>query len=309
MRIALHNRRTALGFALLAFAGLLAFSAGAQADPGTVNGTAMSLTVSDTTPAPGQTITISETSTYRDFESGGSSSVMGFGTNLGPPPAGFNLAALSLVSGSCTGDYSGCTYNAANTDAFSASVPPGSTGDTVSGTAQFTVSASAADGDTIRFAGFRKTQVGPNNLGTLTSPLTLTVTGPPPAADLGVSLSATPGSLLLGEVDYDVAVHNNGPAAAATSATITTQLGTQVASVGSTTCTFSSTTKRVSCPIGSVANGATAHATFTANYALVTLGTLPATATRTASSPTDNNAANDSDSANCGAVTSLLIIC
>lgn len=66
----------------------------------------------------------------------------------------------------------------------------------------------------------------------------------------------------------------------------------------------------MTCPIGSLANGATANASFLVTYGLLTINLqLDATATRTASSPTDPNPSNDSDSADCEAATSLLIVC
>ena len=71
----------------------------------------------------------------------------------------------------------------------------------------------------------------------------------------------------------------------------------------------SATTHQASCPIGALASGATTHARFTANFGLLSLGALNATATRTASAPNDPNAANDRATANCTAVTSLLITC
>jgi Domain of unknown function DUF11 len=144
--------------------------------------------------------------------------------------------------------------------------------------------------------------------GTGPTPLVLPPIDVPPTADLGVSLLATAGGLASRQVVYDVAVHNNGRNTAS-SATITTQLSSAVSAVDSATCTINFATDRVSCPIGSVANGATTHATFTATYSLLSLDALPATATRTTSAPFDINAANDSDSAACTALTALLITC
>ena len=138
----------------------------------------------------------------------------------------------------------------------------------------------------------------------------LTVTAPPPAnADLGVDLTATAHGLLTSHINYDAAVTNNGPATA-TGVTITTQLPSAATGITSSTCTYTSSTDQVSCPISSIANGATTHATFRAYFGLLTIGLpLHATATRTASSPTDPNATNDSDTAYCYAITPLLIHC
>lgn len=308
MRIALQHRGAAFGAVLLMLLGLSAFASSAHADPGSVSTGVLTVTVDDTTPAPGQVITVGVEYRRAAGDSGASSANQGFGSYSPPPQIAVNLADLAFVSGSCTGDFSSCTYNPAITNAFDASVPVGNTGDIISGTAQFTVSPSATDGETIAFAGHHEARFplgGTNRNGTPL--LNLTVTAPA-AADLGVSLSATPGGLASSRVAYDVAVHNNGPATAS-SATITTQLSSAASAIAPGTCTFDSATDRVSCPIGSLANGATTHAMFTATYSLLTLGALPATATRTASSPTDNNAANDSDSADCTALTALLITC
>jgi uncharacterized repeat protein (TIGR01451 family) len=310
MRIALQNRGTAFAAALLVATGVLAFSSSAQADPGSVSTGVLTVTVDDTTPAPGQVITVGVQYHRAAGDSGANSANQGFGSYSPPPQVAVNLADLAFVSGSCTGDFSSCTYNPAITNAFDASVPVGNTGDTISGTAQFTVSPSATDGETIAFAGHHEALLPSGNRNRNGTPLlNLTVTGPPPAADLGVALSASAAGLLISHVNYDATVTNNGPAAA-TSATITTQLPSQATSITSSTCTYSSSTDQVSCPIGALANGASAHATFSAYFGLLTIGLpLNATATRTASAPTDTNAANDSDGASCVALTTLLIGC
>jgi Domain of unknown function DUF11 len=305
----LQHRAVAACAVALTMAILLAFAARAQADPGTVTGDdGISLTVSDTTPAPGDTITISESYVVPDADANAIVARMGFGDQFSDDEPAVNLADLSMVPASCTGDFSSCSYSSASPFAFTADVPAADVGDTVTGTAQFTVGAGATDGEAISFFGFHKSS--PNGsifTGVYTPEMVLTVTAP--KADLGVSLGASAAGLLTSHVNYDVAVTNNGPAGA-TSATITTQLASQATSIASATCTFSSSTHKVSCPIGSLADGATTHATFTAYFGVLTIGLpLNATATRTTSSPTDPNAANDSDSAACTALTALLITC
>lgn len=296
--------RATLSAAVTALA-LLVLAGAAQADPGTADGFLMSMTVSDTTPAPGETITISQDYDRTVHDDGATSSVAAFGAN--PAEDAVNLGDLSLVAGSCAGQFSNCAFTPDNRSltAFHADNPVGRTGDVIAGSAQFTVSPSATDGDEIVFAGDHYVDLGrgPTNSG-FTDPITLTVTAPP-AADLGVALSAGSG---LGHINYDATVTNHGPGAAS-SATITTQLSSQAVSITSSTCTFSSTTHQASCPIGTLANGASTHATFTANFGLLTIGPVNATATRTASAPSDPNAANDSATANCSALTSLLISC
>jgi uncharacterized repeat protein (TIGR01451 family) len=257
------------------------------------------MTVDDTTPAPGQTVNFSFTYTLRAGDTNGES--LGFGEDIpNGSTATENLADLSF--GSCGGDLFKCNYDPAQDFAFFGGISGGTPGTAVAGTADFTVSSSATDGEHISAFGLEESQSS-----TISTPrLTLIVTTP--KSDLGVGLSAT-AQLLNPKVNYDAAITNNGPAAA-TSATVTTQLPSQATGITSSTCTYNSSTDQVSCPIGALANGATTHATFTTTYGLLTIGLpLSATATRTASSPTDPNATNDSATANCTAITALLITC
>lgn len=297
---------------LLVALAMLAAATAASADPGTVTGPrGLSMTVDDTTPAPGQTITLdwSYTVPNPDPDASATRALMGFGDRLGGGPAAVNVDDLSFDA--CSGQFTDCTYDTAFALDFQAGVPIGSPDDTITGSATFTVSPSATTGETISFTGYHLAGFAPPQAADTvytSDPLELTVTAPP-SADLGVSLSASSSVLLTDQVNYDVAVTNNGPATAS-SATITTQLPSEATSIASTTCTYSSSTDRVTCPIGSLANGATTHATFTAFYGLLTVGLpLHAQATRTAGSPTDPNAANDSDGADCTALTALIIAC
>jgi uncharacterized repeat protein (TIGR01451 family) len=305
----LPRRTTTLIGVLLLMLGALTYAASAQADPGTVTGPrGLSLTVDDTTPTAGQTITFafSYTMSDQDVDNGTAEFVMGTGLNTGNPPS--NLGELGLVS--CASQFTSCSYDIGRTRfEFDGFVPRPAVGQTATGTATFTVSATATAGDVIGLYGGFRTSDDFNNFNTEASPrLNLTVS-PPPNADLGVGLTATAAGLLISHVNYDAAVTNNGPAAAS-AVTITTQLPSAATSIASSTCTYSSSTDRVSCPISTIANGATAHATFSAYFGLLTIGLpLHATATRTASSPTDSNPSNDSDGASCIAITSLLIGC
>ncbi|WP_051223783.1 DUF11 domain-containing protein [Conexibacter woesei] len=310
---ALSRRTTTFGAVLLLMLGALVHAADAQADPGTVTGPrGLSVTVDDTTPAPGQTVTFSFSYTLSsafDADDGTSEFVMGTGLNTGNPPS--NLAELGLQS--CASQFTSCSYVPGRTRfEFDGFVPTVAYGDTVTGTASFTVSATATPGDVIGLYGGFQSDDGDIVASTEASPrLNLTVTAPPPPAnaDLGVDLRATAAGLLVSHVNYHLAVTNNGPAAAS-GVTITTQLPWAATSIASTTCTYSSSTDQVSCPISSIANGATTSITFRAYFGLLTVGLpLHATATRTASSPTDPNPANDSNGTNCIAITSLLIGC
>lgn len=133
---------------------------------------------------------------------------------------------------------------------------------------------------------------------------------PPPSADLGVSLDAAAGSGLSSAIDYTLAVANNGPLAG-TSATVTVHLPTQTTSVPNLPagCTYASATDKVTCTYGAIAVSGTVSRTFRAQLGLLTLGSLPATATRTASAPLDINASNDSSGITCSAVTGAIILC
>jgi hypothetical protein len=135
---------------------------------------------------------------------------------------------------------------------------------------------------------------------------TFQVTG---RADLAVGLTAS-ASPLAGAINYTQTAVNNGPTTSATS-TVTTTLPTQTAGVTGlpANCAYNATAKSVACTATGLATGATATHAFTANLDLLTLGSLPATATRTTSSPIDPNPANDTVTATCTALTSLVITC
>ncbi|WP_405433508.1 hypothetical protein [Streptomyces anulatus] len=133
---------------------------------------------------------------------------------------------------------------------------------------------------------------------------------PAPNADLAVGLTAVPAPLLSSAITYTQTATRNGPATI-TTGTVTTTLPSQTTGVTGlpANCTYNNTGKTVACTITGLASGATATNTFTAQQNLLTLGTLPATATRTTSTPTDPNTANDTATKTCTAVTSLIITC
>lgn len=130
----------------------------------------------------------------------------------------------------------------------------------------------------------------------------------PPSADLAVRLSAKSG-LLNPTIEYTVKGTNHGPGTVS-SGTITLRVPPNTASVSSSTCTYNASAKTVSCPTGPVANGATVTHKVKTTIGLLTVGLpLDATATRTASSPSDPNPGNDAATAHCVAATSLVILC
>ncbi|MFF8958599.1 hypothetical protein [Streptomyces sp. NPDC014894] len=136
--------------------------------------------------------------------------------------------------------------------------------------------------------------------------LPFTVTG---EADITVGLTATT-TPLSGAISYAQTATNNGPSIA-TGGTVTTQLPAQTTSVTNLpgNCSYNGTAKTVACTLTNLADNATATNTFTARLGLLSLGPLPATATRTTSTPTDPNPANDSATTSCTVITGLIILC
>ncbi|MEK2492716.1 hypothetical protein WN990_24505 [Kitasatospora purpeofusca] len=134
--------------------------------------------------------------------------------------------------------------------------------------------------------------------------LNLTVTG---TADLAVGLTAASG---LGSITYTQTTTNNGPATATGTAVTTTLPGatTSVTALPAD-CVYDSTAKAVTCTVNSLANGTAATRTFTAHIGALALGSLPATATRTAGAPQDPDPANNTATATCNALTGLIITC
>ncbi|GII98810.1 hypothetical protein CLV28_0578 [Sediminihabitans luteus] len=128
-----------------------------------------------------------------------------------------------------------------------------------------------------------------------------------PAADLAVDLSASPNGILTSTVKYELDVANGGPGALS-AATITTTFSGAVTNVTSPDgCTSAGGT--VSCPIGALASGASTTAEFSVQPGLLALGPFTATSVRTTSTPNDPNPANDTATASCTALTSLIVIC
>ena len=130
----------------------------------------------------------------------------------------------------------------------------------------------------------------------------------PPAADIQVRLSAS-SSLLNPTITYTVTGINRGPGTV-TSGTITLRVPDSTTSVSASGCSYNSGTKTVSCPTGQLGVKQSSSHTVRATQGTLTVGLpLPATATRTASTPSDPNPANDQASASCVVVTGLIILC
>lgn len=136
----------------------------------------------------------------------------------------------------------------------------------------------------------------------------LTITGGATAADLGVTLTASPRGILTSSIEYSVKVTNAGPSAA-TGIRVASTLGNGLRFTGSATCSNPSGTKIVNCDLASLASGASATAKFSVAAGLLALGPIKTTAKITQSSIADPNAANNTASSTCTAITGLLLSC
>ncbi|WP_402469471.1 hypothetical protein [Isoptericola aurantiacus] len=292
------SRRTlaTLGVAALAIAGLTATSASAHgAVPVTTTASApsgdISINVSDTVLDPGFPVTDLETSFTNTTGSEISSSLV----IVAPPAVNFTLTGCGT-----TGLPPTCSQ-AGNEVTLEVSIPAGESGTisvglyvfptTPDGTYPMTLTG-AVDGTAVTF-----------------SPAVSLTVGPPPA-DLEVALDATAGPLLGSQITYDLDVSNAGPGDA-TASSVEIDLPHKVYSVSNlpAACAYDSSTDVVTCDTGAITNGDTSSLSFKANIALLSIGSLNATATRVTSSPDDPNPANDTSTAHCGSLTGLIITC
>ncbi|MEV6237216.1 hypothetical protein [Lentzea sp. NPDC051838] len=126
-------------------------------------------------------------------------------------------------------------------------------------------------------------------------------------SDLSVNLTGTPRfGLLVPRVDFAVDIRNHGPNKVL-NGTVTATLPPGV-SATSSDCTVSG--NQVSCPVTNLAPGAGKTVTYATPLRLLNIG-LPYKfqAARTATDPTDVNAANDKSSVECTVVTAILVSC
>ncbi len=136
----------------------------------------------------------------------------------------------------------------------------------------------------------------------------LTITDTPSAADLGVTLTASPRGILTSRIDYTVKLTNAGPSNA-TGIRVATTLGSGLKFSGSTQCSNPAGTKIVNCDIASLAVGANATAKFSVTTGLLSLGSITSTSKIVQGTPADPEAANNTSSVTCTAVTGLLVLC
>ncbi|WP_410594400.1 hypothetical protein [Amycolatopsis sp. lyj-23] len=136
----------------------------------------------------------------------------------------------------------------------------------------------------------------------------ITIANPVTQADVKVALGATGHGGLNARIDYTVTVTNSGPSAA-TGIRVVATYPAGLSFASGSGCTPVGGTRTVNCDVASLASGASATPKFSVNGGLLALGSYTTTAVRTASSPADPNAANDSASKTCSALTGLIVTC
>lgn len=127
-------------------------------------------------------------------------------------------------------------------------------------------------------------------------------------ADVKVALAAAGHGGLNARIDYTLTVTNTGPATA-TGIRVAATYASGLGFISATGCARVGTTRTLNCDVASLPSGSSATAKFSAGGGLLALGTYTTTVQRQASSPGDPNAANDSASQSCSALTGLLLAC
>ncbi|MFJ8254115.1 hypothetical protein [Streptomyces sp. NPDC094466] len=308
----LSSLRTCAVAAVLALAPAFASPVAAQTSPvaapaGTVvtQSAHVKVEMSTTAARPGDPVTFTVTATYDTDEEVSA----GIWLDLSSPflDESDDCTTLSGVAfGTC--DVYGTPDRAVIVDWAALNPPAIPANSTVKAALTTKVAATAAPGNhTLAATGRFGAPGGPQDEAATPGTVGFTVLGD---ADIAVGLTAEPAPPATTSITYTQTATNNGPASVA-SGTVTTTLPHQTASVTGLpgNCSYDAGGKTVACSVDNLADGATTSNTFTARLNLQSLGALPATATRTSSSPTDPNSTNDTASASCTAVTSLIITC
>ncbi|MFC7617672.1 FG-GAP-like repeat-containing protein [Actinokineospora soli] len=129
----------------------------------------------------------------------------------------------------------------------------------------------------------------------------------PPTADVSVKLTANPNiGLLISEIRYTLTIRNLGPDALQ-SGTVSTPIPAGVKIVPGSGCSVAAGV--LTCSTGALAVNGSVVRKFTHPLSALSIGTLRLTATRTASTPADPNAANDKSTSTCSVVSILLVTC
>lgn len=127
------------------------------------------------------------------------------------------------------------------------------------------------------------------------------------AADLAVSLDASPRGILTSRITYVVGVTNLGPGDA-TAVRIGGTIAAGLSWAGGNGCVRSGA-RGVVCDFAAIPAGGTATATFSANAGLLSLGSFTTTVSLISSTPSDPRSGNDSARRSCAALTGLLVRC
>ncbi|MFF5337766.1 hypothetical protein [Streptomyces sp. NPDC013181] len=252
------------------------------------------ISVSSTTVAAGETLTIDFNGTADTPRTGAGENFYAGSTNLG------SLDAFTAIE-SCGGNTAPCAEvrglgprvplgDLAGGQAFSGSITLRIAPETPAGTFVLRYQLYADGGEA--------TANGP----------TITITNPPAEADLSIGLNAQPRvGILAPYLSYTLRTHNNGPDAA-TAATVTATLPAgRTATDLSPGCTAAPGT--VTCVYADLADGSDAVSTFRIPIGVLDFGPVHVTAVRTSSSPSDPNAADDQDSAMCTTLSIALAGC
>ncbi|WP_072481463.1 DUF11 domain-containing protein [Amycolatopsis australiensis] len=253
-----------------------------------------SVEISPTTLLPGQTFTVSETIyNDRDFTVSYAKAAI-----YGSPTPITDIADLV----SCTGVTElGCFQAGSSYRAPFGNLEPGGTR-----TAVFTlrVKDTATPGQFTLQHQF----VGDNYAFEILGGPLVTIANPATNADVKVALAASGHGGLNARIDYTLTVTNDGPSAASGIRVVATY-PPGLSFAGGTGCATAGTTRTLNCDVASLASGASTTAKFSLNGGLLALGSYATTVQRTASSPADPNAANDSAAKTCSALTGLIVTC
>jgi hypothetical protein len=269
----------------LVFAGLPAVATAAPPDPSAIS-------VSATQLAPGDLLTV----TFELFNAD-TSTITSSNAQLRIAEPTTNIRdVLDVVS--CDGTTIGCQTTASSYRGPVGDLPSGATRTVVF---HFQVKATAPAGSYT----LEHQYVGSNfSFSPRTGPV---ITIAPQAADIAVSLDASPRGILTNRITYTVGITNLGPGNAS-AVRVSGSFPAGFSWGGGNGCVRTSG-RNVQCDFSNVPVGGSASASFSINAGLLTLGTFTTTMTRTSSTPSDPVSGNDSASQSCAALTGLLVRC
>ncbi|MFF8619066.1 hypothetical protein [Streptomyces sp. NPDC015350] len=252
------------------------------------------ISVSSTTVAAGETLTIDFNGTADTPRSDAGENFYAGSTSLG------SLDTFTTIE-SCTGNTGPCV----EVEGFGPRVPLGDLdgGQAFSGSITLRVSPETPAGTFV----LRYQLYANGGEATADGPV-ITVTNTPAEVDLDVHLSAQPHlGILVPYLSYTLSTRNNGPDTATTAVvTVTLPAGKTVTDL-STSCT--STPGTITCTYENIADGADAVSTFRLPIGILDIGSVHVTAARTASSPSDPNTVNDKDGTTCTVLSIVLASC